>query len=114
MQPIQQSLWRNYIVTENFIDGSGIRDCSSIRAATPETFTLAIKDELGRIAGIYLAQIRVGGVSSSLLLDLSSVITTIRKSDAERIRQFSKTAVFEEKECLSNWTGVNNAWKKYR
>ena len=80
-----------------------------IRPASPETSALNITDEFGCIADNYLAQIKVGGVQTSILVDSGSAITTIRKSDAEGIRQFSNTAVFDDTETLSNWIGVNNS-----
>ena len=93
-------------VMESFLEGSDSSHGSfMIRSASPETSALAITDEFGCIADNYLAQIKVGGVLTSILVDSGSAITTIRKSDAEGIRQFSNTAVFDDTETLSNWTG---------
>ena len=49
----------------------------------------------------------MGGVLTSILVDSGTAITTIRKSDAEGMRQFSNTAIFEDKEFLTNRTGLN-------
>ena len=94
---------------ESFLEGSDTSQGSfMIRPACPETSALNITDEFGCIADNYLAQIKVEG-SNINLVDSGSAITTIRKSDAEGIRQFSSTAVFDDTETLSNWIGVNNS-----
>ena len=76
-------------VMESFLEGSDSSQGSfMIRSASPETSALAITDEFGCIADNYLAQIKVGGVLTSILVDSGSAITTIRKSDAEGIRRY--------------------------
>ena len=63
---------------ESFLEGSDTSQGSfMIRPASPETSALNITDEFGCIADNYLAQIKVGGVQTSILVDSGSAITTI-------------------------------------